>query len=79
MFRTEQDGLRERVAGEIRAAMARKRISATTLSQQVAIPPATLSRKLNAKTGFTVDELLEIADALSVDASELLRLARAAA
>jgi len=52
--------------------MARKRVTASTLSALVDIPAATLSRKLAGKSGITVDELLNIADALDVDAASLL-------
>lgn len=75
MFRTEQDDRRERVAGEIRAIMARKRITASVLSAEVGVPAATLSRKLTGKTGITVDELLAISAALDVSAADLLRAA----
>lgn len=70
MFQTEHD--REAVAGEVRACMARQRVTATTLSQAADIPPATLSRKLNAITGFTVEELLRVARALEVAPSTFL-------
>lgn len=73
MFRTEHD--REAVAGEVRAHMARKRITAATLSESTDIPPATLSRKLNALSSFTVDELLRVARALDVDPAALLAVA----
>jgi DNA-binding Xre family transcriptional regulator len=79
MFQTEQTTSREKVAGEVRAAMARKRITAAALSAQVDISKAALSRKLNAKACITIDELLDIAEALGVDAGELLTAARAAA
>lgn len=71
MFQTEHER-RERIAGEIRAVMARQKITAAALSGKVDIAPATISRKLNAKSGFTVDELLDVADALGVDAADLL-------
>lgn len=59
--------------------MARKRVTAAALSAEVGIPPATLSRKLSGKSGLTVDELLDISDALAVDAAALLQAAREAA
>lgn len=78
MFQTEQDR-RDRVAGEVRAVMARNRVTAAALSAEVGIPPATLSRKLTGKSGLTVDELLDISDALAVDAAVLLHAAQEAA
>lgn len=78
MFPTEQNR-RDRLAGEVRAVMARNRVTAAALSVEIGIPPATLSRKLSGKSGLTVDELLDISDALSVDAAVLLHAAREAA
>lgn len=79
MFHTEQAGHKERIAGEIRAVMARKRITAAALSVEVGIPPATLSRKLSGKSSLTVDELLRLAEALGSDAADLLHVAQEAA
>jgi DNA-binding Xre family transcriptional regulator len=64
---------RERVADEVRAHMARQKLSAAKLSATVGIPKATLSRKLNGKTPFLVDELMSICDVLDVDMTDLLR------
>jgi DNA-binding Xre family transcriptional regulator len=75
MFRTDLAGRRERIAGELRAHMARQRITATVLSEAVGIPQATLSRKLNGKSGFTLDELFAIGDQLGVDVTEVLAAA----
>lgn len=78
MFQTEESAdphadRRERVADEVRAHMARKKLTAAKLSAEVGIPQATLSRKLNGKTPFLVDELMAICDTLAVDFVDLLR------
>jgi hypothetical protein len=70
---------RIRVVGEVRAVMARKRVTAPALSAKVGSPPATLSRKLTGKSSLIVDELLDISDALDVDAAVLLHAAQEAA
>lgn len=67
MFHTEQ--AREQVAAEIRAQMGRLKISAKDLAESTGVAPATLSRKLNAKAGFTVEELVKIARVLGVPAA----------
>ena len=58
---------REQVAAEVRAAIARKHITALAVSEQTGIPRSTLSRKLNALAPLTVDEAVEIARVLDVD------------
>lgn len=74
MFRIEHLDRRELVAGEIRAVMARRRVTAAALSASVGIPPATLSRKLSGKSGITVDELLDISEALGTHPNVFLAL-----
>lgn len=79
MFQTDradpQADRRERVAGEVRAHMARQRCTAAKLSTELGIPKATLSRKLNGKTPFLVDELMSIGDVLGIDVVALLEAA----
>jgi len=58
---------REQVAAEVRAAIARKHITALAVSEQTGIPRSTLSRKLNALAPLTVDEAVEIARVLGVE------------
>lgn len=78
MFQTEQDERRERLAGEVRAELARRQITAAALGAQIGSPAATLSRKLNGKTGFTIDELIAIGRVLEIPVVDLLRAADAA-
>ena len=70
MFQTEL--AREAIAGEVRAEMARQQKRAKDLAAAIDMAPASLSRKLNGASGFTVDELLRVANALGVSASRLL-------
>ena len=70
MFQTEQ--ARQVVAAEIRAEMARQRITAKELSSATGIATATLSRKLHAVTGLSLDDLFRIAEALDIPASRLV-------
>lgn len=72
MFQTE--AARQYIAAEVRAALARKtpRVTAGALSESTDISEAALSRKLNGKVGFTVDELLRIAAVLDCDPSAFL-------
>ena len=66
-------------AAEIRAEMARQKISAATLSVSAGITPATLSRKLNGLSGFSLDELLRVANSLGISAADLIERATTAA
>lgn len=59
--------------------MARRRISGRELSARTGITEASLSRKLNAISGWTVSELMAVGDALSTPASELIARALARA
>ena len=55
---------REAVAAEVRAELARKQITASTVAEAIQMPTSTLSRRLKADTPFTVDELAAIARVL---------------
>lgn len=70
MFQTEQ--ARQAIAGEVRAELARQRKHAKDLAADIDMAAASLSRKLNGASGFTVDELLRVANALGVSPSHLL-------
>ena len=75
MFDLER--VRESTAAEIRAEMARKKITAASLSARTGMPAATLSRKLNGHVGFTLDELLKVTGAIDISAADILRSATA--
>lgn len=62
----------QRVADNIRAEVARRRISQTVLAEKVGIRQQALSRRLNGSTPFRIDELARIADALDIPLTELV-------
>lgn len=67
------------VAAEVRASLARKGESAAWLAEATGISKAALSRKLRGDTSFTVEEVVAVAVALSVDPVILLPAAEVAA
>lgn len=71
MFQTELL-TRESIAAEVRATMARQRMQAKDLAPTIGIANASLSRKLNALAGFTVDELLAIEAALGLAPGDVI-------
>lgn len=60
------------VAAEIRAVMARKRVTQTALAALIDMPPYTLARRLANEVPITVNELAAIAAALGVPVIDLL-------
>jgi transcriptional regulator with XRE-family HTH domain len=60
------------VATEIRAAMARKRVTQTALAALIGMPVYSLARRLSNQAPLTVDELAAIAAALDVPVADLL-------
>lgn len=61
-----------RVADEVRAAMARKRVSQTKLADILGISQAAVSRRLTGEVAFDVNELSVLAGALDVSLATLL-------
>lgn len=72
MVNTAVTELGRRVAGEIRAEMARQRVAGTKLSRRMGVTDMWLSRRLRGDVGITMDELDEIARALGVPWWQLL-------
>lgn len=62
----------DRTSGEIRAEMARQRLSQTDLADRLGISQAKLSRALNGKVPLTIDFIQDVADALGVPFAALL-------
>lgn len=62
----------ERVAANVRAERARADVSVSDLAAAIQMPQQTLSRKLNAITPFTLNEVYAVADALKVKPSAIL-------
>lgn len=60
------------VAAEVRAELARQRRTVVGLSEVTGIPLATLNRRLNRDSKFTIDEIDAIAVALGVPVADLL-------
>lgn len=69
----------EAVAAEVRAFMARKRISQTTAAAALGIGQSSMSRRLNGTAPFTVDELYRLADLFQISPSDLISSERASA
>lgn len=61
-----------KVAAEIRAEMARQKVSVNTLSEAVGIPLSTLRRSVNGTRSFTLDELHAVGEALGLRLSVLI-------
>ena len=61
-----------RMAGELRAEMARQRMSGRRLAQSVDMYPSLLSRRLASPENFTVDELEQVCAALGLTLRELV-------
>ena len=63
------------VAANIRAEIARQRVSQRTLADRLGMSPAALSNRLTGMTPIDVNELSAIADVLGVDPASLLVVA----
>ena len=63
------------LTAEVRAEMARQGISAAKVATATNINPATLSRRLNGTSDFTVGEVSRVAQFLGVTLADLLRRA----
>lgn len=59
-------------SAEVRAEMGRQGLSVSGLAQAGGFSTVQLSRRLNGRVAWTVDDLSEIADALDVPLSQLL-------
>lgn len=64
-----------RVAEAVRSRMTEQNVSQVSLSEATGIPRATLIRRLQGHSPFTVAELVAIANHLGVTASDLLAVA----
>lgn len=69
---------RPSVAAEIRAAMGRANITQSQLADRITLSPHRLSQRLNGKAPFTLDQLIEIGEALDVDPMSFLLTERVA-
>lgn len=65
----------ERVAEEIRAEMARQKITVNALSEESGIPISTLRRSVNGQRPFTIQELFVITRLLDTTVVEIIQRA----
>lgn len=71
--------LRQAVAEEVRALLARRRISGVGLAARIGRSQAYVSRRLTGETAFDLDDLDRIAEVLGVDVVQLIPRAGQAA
>jgi DNA-binding phage protein len=64
--------LNERAAQRVRATLGVRNRSVRWLASQTGIAPQTLSRKINGKTDFSLDELAAVATALGLNLVALI-------
>ena len=64
--------MRQRVAEEIRALLARRSMSGSELARRVGVTQPYMSRRLTGEIAFDVDDLQAIAEVLDVQPSDLL-------
>lgn len=62
----------ENVAGEVRAAAGRRRMSSAHLARELGMSEMAMSRRMSGKMPFRVDELAQLADILGVEVIDLL-------
>lgn len=63
--------VRSQVAEEVRAAMGRRRVNASTLAAAIGMSTSTMSLRLKGTVAFDVDELQRVAECLDVDVDSL--------
>lgn len=67
-----QTKLRELVAEEVRALLARRRLNGAKLAESIGRSEMYVSRRLRGETAFDLDDLQRIADVLGVSPTDLL-------
>lgn len=67
-----QDEVRDIVASNLRALMARRRVTATLLAKQLGVSQPSMSRRLNGQQAIDVEELVWLADYFEVPVFTLL-------
>jgi transcriptional regulator with XRE-family HTH domain len=68
----EQETYGEKVAAEVRAVAARKRVTGQRLAHAVGMTPMSMSRRMTGHQPFDIDELAAVATALGVRVEDLL-------
>src|ERR1043165_7796258 len=72
METNNRDSLREEPAGELRALLARRRVSASELSRRLGWKQSYMARRIDGRVALDVDDLQAIAHALEVTVLDLL-------
>lgn len=62
----------ERIAGQVRAAMARADVTQADLARELHISQAAVSRRLSGRVDFTIGELLTVACVVAVPLTDLI-------
>lgn len=70
--RNGESRLEAEVSGEIRAVLARRKLSISHLAEQLGTSRDRLSNRVNGRTPLTIGELGEIGHALGMSVTELL-------
>lgn len=71
-FTVMDTGYTERVAAEVRAAAARRRMSGAQLADRLGMSQMAMSRRMSGRMPFRVDELAALAAVLEVDVRDLI-------
>jgi len=71
----DQTNHSRRLATELRAELARRRLAGAQLARDTGIPQQTMSRKLNGQSEFTFDDVVSIARALDIALADLIGMA----
>ncbi|TDC01859.1 XRE family transcriptional regulator [Micromonospora fluostatini] len=71
-MRTAKTTLREYTAGELRARLARERISVTALARRLGWSQSYLARRVDGRVAFDLDDLEKVADELGIHVADLL-------
>lgn len=61
-----------RLAANVRAEMARRRVPQQTVAQRLGVSQSAVSRRVAGHTPFTVAELVQVADLLDLTLSDLI-------
>lgn len=72
------ESLAQTVASEVRAEMARQRVTHRALAEHLNLPQPSVTRRLNGRTVFDIAELEKVAEFLGVPVTNFMPSANAA-
>jgi len=72
METTNRESLREETAGELRALLARRRVSASELARRLDWKQSYMARRIDGRVALDLDDLQAIARAMEISVLELL-------